>query len=364
VYYAGGMAAAVYAVAAAAVLFVPAAPPPRRWMEALAGAAALAAFLAIGVYSYRVNDRDRRLAALDYHTSQANWPEVLAGAARLRSADFNTLTRYEVNLALHELHRMGDEMFRFPQAESTLPRLRTETFLPYMIRVADALLRLGRVNDAERYANEAYVLSPSDPRVLGLLARIHTVKDQPEAARKLRNILDGALGARRWAGPDPAAALHRARMLRRDDAIPVWQNPQKPEADVTRMLLDQLEQDPSNRMAFEFLMGNHLLARDLAGARALMPRIADMTGPAYVHPDGRRRAPRHYQEAMAMYGDGAGKPVELPGLEIEPETLNRMAVFKRIIAQSPGRDAAMTAAWSRFRDSYFFYFVFGPGDYR
>jgi hypothetical protein len=32
--------------------------------------------------------------------------------------------------------------------------------------------------------------------------------------------------------------------------------------------------------------------------------------------------------------------------------------------QSPTREAARDAAWSNFRDSYFFYFVFGPGDYR
>ncbi len=65
-----------------------------------------------------------------------------------------------------------------------------------------------------------------------------------------------------------------------------------------------------------------------------------------------------------MYGDAAGKPVAPDGFEIEPETLSRMAVFKWIMSQSAGRDAALQAAWSRFRDSYFFYYVFGPGDYR
>jgi hypothetical protein len=146
--------------------------------------------------------------------------------------------------------------------------------------------------------------------------------------------------------------------------FPVWQNPDKPKADVNRLLLDLLEQDPSNRMAFEFLMGNYLLHRDLASARALMPRIRDMAGAAYETRDGRRRTPVHYQEAMAMYGDGAGAPAPLPGVEVEAETLNRMAVFKRVIAQSAGRDGAKQAAWERFRHSYFFYFVFGPGDYR
>ena len=358
-------------------------PARRRWIPALAPVAVLACLGAVAVLSYRTNARDRRLAALDYHTSHENWPEVIAASNVLAAGDFNSLTRYEINLALHEMDRLGDEMFRFPQKESTLPALRTEVFLPYMIRITDLFLRLGRVNDAEHFANEALILGEysrsggPDPRVMGLMANLDLVKGQTEAARKFLTILSDEAGSARWArrrlgelnndpqlAADESVQLLRRRMLRNDDVIPVWQNPDKPDADVNRLLLDQLEKDPSNRMAFEFLMGNYLLARDLPAARTLMPRIRDMTGPAYQSPDGGRRTPRYYQEAMAMYGDVTGTRVELEGFEIDPETVNRMAVFKRVMSQSAGRDSAMQAAWSRFRDSYFFYFVFGPGDYR
>jgi hypothetical protein len=352
-------------------------PVGRRWLPVLAPTAVLACLIGVAVLSYRTNARDRRLAALDYHTSRENWPEVIAASAQLTSADFNSLTRYEVNLALHQMNRLGDEMFRFPQAGSTLPRLRTDVFLPYMIRITDLFFRLGRINDAEHFGNEAIILGPSDPRVFRLMADVHMAKGETEAARKFLTILSGEAGSSAWArgrlrelNRDPELAgdrsmqLIRRRMPGNDDVIPVWQNPDKPDADVNRMLLDQLEKDPSNRMAFEFLMGNYLLARDLASARALMPGIRYLSGPAYQTPGGKRRTPRYYQEAMAMYGDGAGRPVVVEGLEIEPETLNRMAVFKRVMSQSPGRDAAMQAAWTNFRDSYFFYFVFGPGDYR
>ena len=220
-------------------------------------------------------------------------------------------------------------------------------------------------------------MGQSDTRLLRLMAELNIVKGQTGAARKFLTILSGEAGSAVWArrrlrqldddprlATDESVQFLRHRMLGADDVIPVWQNPDKPDADVNRLLLDQLERDPSNRMAFEFLMGNHLLARDLPAARALMPRIRQMSGAAYMGSNGRRRTPRHYQEAMAMYGDANGKPVELEGLEIEPETFNRMAVFKRLMSQSAGKDAAMQAAWSRFRDSYFFYYVFGPGDYR
>jgi hypothetical protein len=163
---------------------------------------------------------------------------------------------------------------------------------------------------------------------------------------------------------DANVQLLRRRMLRTDDVLPVWQRAGKPAGDMERLLLDQLDQDPSNRMAFEFLIGSYLVARDVPAIVAAMPRIKDISGPAYIGPDGRRRTPRHFQEAMAMYAGSTGQPVNIEGLDIQPETMARMAVFKRIMDQSPTREAAREAAWSNFRDSYFFYFVFGPGDYR
>jgi hypothetical protein len=153
-------------------------------------------------------------------------------------------------------------------------------------------------------------------------------------------------------------------MLRHDDMLAVWQRAGQPGADMERLLLDQLRQDPSNRMAFEFLLGAYLVARDVSAVSALMPRIKDMTGPAYVLSDGRRRTPRHYQEAMALYADMTGKPVNIEGFEIQPETLQRMAAFRRIVIQFPSRERAMQAVWNEYRDTYFFYYVFGPGDYR
>jgi hypothetical protein len=355
----------------------PSACPKSNWRGVLGAAAVLACLGVVAFLSYRINDRDRRLAAVDFHTTHENWGEVLAASARLPASDFNSLTRYEINLALHETHRLGDEMFRYPQSGSTLPALRTDVFLPYMIRVTDLFLRLGRINDAEHFGNEAVILGPSDARVSRLMADLNLVKGQTEAARKFLTILSGEVSSAGWArrrlrelDSDPRLAgnewvqLLRRRMLSSDDVLPVWQNPEKPEGDVNRLLLDQLERDPSNRMAFEFLMGNYLLARDLQGARNLMPHIRNMSGAAYQAPGGRRHTPRHYQEAMAMYGDGSGTAVSLEGLEIEPETLSRMAVFKRIMSQSPGKDAAMQAARERFHDSYFFFYVFGPGDYR
>ncbi|MGA2270631.1 MAG: DUF6057 family protein [Bryobacteraceae bacterium] len=331
----------------------------------------------VAAVSYHLNSRDRRLVALDYYSFSENWPAVIDASRRLAAKDFNSLNCYEINLALHEMNRLGDDMFGFPQTGFMLPDLHDDRFLPYMFKITDLCLRLGRVNEAEHFGSEAMVLGRSDPRVYRLMARVDMVKGQTAAARKFLTVLSYDLGSGPWArqrlrelDSDPQLAgdrqvqLLRRRMLRNDDVLPVWQRADKSSADMERLLLDQLEQDPSNRMAFEFLMGAYLLARNMVAINALMPRIKDMAGPAYAGPDGRRRTPRHYQEAMAIYADVTGRPVNIAGFEIQPETSRRMAEFKRIMRERFTKDAAMQAAWSDFRHTYFFYFAFGPGDYR
>jgi hypothetical protein len=364
--------------AATAVLLIrPRPAPKRRHTETWATAAALLCLGCIGIASWRVNSRDRSLTALDYETSRENWAAVVETARTLPTADFNSLTRYEVNLALHESHRLGDEMFRFPQKGSLLLPLRADPFLPYMIRLTDMCLRLGRINEAERFGSEAMLLRQHDPRVYRQMAAVHMLKGHTEAARKFLNILSFDAGSGAWAREQLdglernstfAAGTHlqllRQRILRTDDVFPVWQRPDNPSADGDRLLLDQLNQDPGNRMAFEFLMGNYLLARDMLAVHALMPRIAAMTGPAYVRPDGSRRTPRHYQEAMAIYANTAGPQPPMQGLIIEEETEQRFQRFKNTVRQYVTRESAMQSVWNEFRESYFFYFTFGPGDYR
>jgi hypothetical protein len=238
-------------------------------------------------------------------------------------------------------------------------------------------LRLGRVNEAEHFGNEALASGQHDPRIYRLLALVSMVKGQIAAARKYLTVLSCDLSNGSWARArlheleqDPQLAnnqdigLLRRRMLRTEDMLAVWQNKDRDKANMELLLSDQLAQDPSNRMAFEFLMSVYLRTGNLEAVRGLMPRIKDMTGPAYVGPDGKRRTPRHYQEAMSVYEAVNGTSVNIEGFEIQPETNQRQAAFKRITELAPGREYARQAAWTDFRDTYFFYIAFGPGDYR
>jgi hypothetical protein len=333
------------------------------------GAAAAACYESAG--------RDRRPIALDYYAANGDWAAVLEAAPHLRAGEFNNITSYDINLALHESHRLGDEMFRYPQTGAMLLSPGISSFLSYMIKVTDMCLRLGRVNEAERLGSEAIVISRSDPRVCRLMADVNLVKGQMEAARKFLTVLSYDLGSGGWArgrleemerdpqlAGDSRIALLRKRMLRTDDMLAVWQRTNRSEPDLERLLLDQLDQDPSNRMAFEYLMGTYLIDVNLEAAQALLPRIKYLTGPGYVLPDGRRRTPRYYQEAMALLANTTGKLPECEGFVVDRETLQRLETFKQLMLQASTKEAGKSLAWNGYRDSYYFFATFGPGDYR
>ena len=352
-------------------------PCKRRLAALLATTSLLLGLGCVAAISYRLNSRDRLLAALDYYSYSEKWPAVISTSRQLAIEDFSSLSCYEINLALHQMNLLGDDMFRFPQAGSMLPELEDNAFMPYMIRVTDLCLRLGRVNEAEHFGSEALISGRPDPRIYRLMALVNMVKGQTDVARKFLTVLSHDLHSGPWARQrlleldrDPQLAgdqqiqLLRRRMLRTEDMLPVWQRADKTNADMERLLLDQLEQDPSNRMAFEFLMGTYLLARNLEGINALMPRIKDMTGPAYVGPDGKRRTPRHYQEALAVYAGITGRMSPIEAFEILPETFQRLDAFRKITAQAPSKQAAMQATWNDFSDTYFFYISFGSGGHR
>jgi hypothetical protein len=326
--------------------------------------------------SYHLNGKNRRMLYMDYYCVHEQWADLIEQSAQLPAEDYAPAINYEVNLALHMTNRLGDEMFNFPQKGAVVLDMKNIVSPPYMRAMADMCLRLGRANDAEHFAFEALAMVPNDVRLLRLQARIQMVKAQTEAARKILTVLSYDLVEGPWArgclrrlDQDPQLAgdeeiqLLRRRMLRTDD-MPVVSRGSQIVPNVEQALKSQLEQDPANRMAFEFLMAYYLCYSDLDHARQVLGGIKNMSGQGYLRPDGKRRTPQCYQEAMAILADKTETSVNVEGFEIEPQTIQRMKHFQQVIGQSPSRDAAFEALWKTYRGSYFFYVFFGPGDYR
>jgi hypothetical protein len=157
---------------------------------------------------------------------------------------------------------------------------------------SDLYLELGRVNDSQRWANEALAMEGETPRVLERLAQTYILNGNVETARTfvlaLEKVPFQAARAQRYIAAldqdpgmrsDPLVARIRPLMLRKD-YVGDWS---------TEQILQQcLEANPSNRMAFEYLLAHYLLTSE-----GLLSRTADAC------PGGVARLPERERVAAA-----------------------------------------------------------------
>ena len=118
-----------------------------------------------------------------------------------------------------------------------------------------------------------------------------------------------------------------------------------------KSLLELLEKDPDNRMAFDFLMAHYLRAARPEKVVANLHRLERFEY---------RGLPRHFQEAIVVHASRTGGKLPSTERRVTPETLMRAATFTELLASSASREEAMQrAVEAGLGDSYFFYHSFG-----
>ncbi|MBE0537118.1 MAG: hypothetical protein IH624_15765 [Phycisphaerae bacterium] len=274
-----------------------------------------------------------------------------------RRGFWNFQINHDTNRALCHAGTLLDEMFSFDQEGVALmlitanPMRSTTKYL----RVSDLFFEMGNLNDAEQWAYELLETEGPSPLILERLVDINIAKNQPAAASVFLNVLAEDLVH----GPRARERLHRltsdaamtsdtrirnARdMSWRTHRVLNYQNPE-------RLLLDLLDQHPDNRMAFEYLMAIYLLMHDQEKIAANLHRLDTL---------GYDRIPCHIEEAIMIYADKTGRPVNLHGRQISPATIQRHRRYLEVFTKmGKNKDATIGALAPGFGNSYFFFSMF------
>ena len=286
-----------------------------------------------------------------YYSQMAMWPKVIEEARRHPPDMFTPYTCRQINRALYEKGTMPSEMFAFFQvpAWGLLPGMEMDQPCKY-----DTLLKLGAVNRAEHLAMESIEFWGPRPFLLRLSARIAIVKGDVVTARVLLTVLSKDIVHGDWA-TEQLQRLKQDPSMRSDEEViqirPLMQTgggiePRSMEG----MLLALLAQEPTNRMAFEYLMADYLLTNRLD---KIVEYIARLKGLGY------EMVPDHYGEAILLYEDQTKTQVDLHGLKHTPRALQRHQQFNRLIQTYRGRPGALEAALQReLPDSYIRHYFF------
>jgi hypothetical protein len=298
-----------------------------------------------------------------YSAEREQWADVLTYARRLPPSDAWNV--FQVNRALYHRGELLERMFAYPQVADSVPTLTlqfaslTTTAQRAPLECGDILFELGRINESQHMAYEALELFGERPHTLQRLVYLHAIKGEPDAARRFLAVLERSLLHRGWArdclrqldsdpklAGVPVVASRRELMVDRDFTGKLELEP---------MLVQLLERNPRNRMAFEYLIAYYLLTRQVDKLAANLHRFDDF---------GQTRLPRHCEEAILIHLDATGtQATDLGGRQISPETRRRSAEFVQAAGRLEGNASAAFAALHRdFGDSYFFFYVFGHND--
>ncbi len=330
--------------------------------------AAVVAILAAGLLFATRSPITARKMAIRKCVRLRAWNSVLALAAELPRDRFPLGTSYAVNQALYRTGELGSRMFAFPQAPLSLTlgvafascpnadfyRERPMAF--FKIGAVD--LQMGLVNQAEHVAHEALELLGPHPTILQRLAFINLIKRRPETARVYLNALCRDPVARTWArnrlqtlDRTPEQLLEAPFIARLRENMPSRQDINVPMMPLAKRCLSQLDENPKNRMAFEYLMADLLIRNDLEGVVRELPRARDM---------GYDVLPRHYQEAVVLYEHQTGRKTPEPGPLVQPGVRQEFQRFMAAIGPHLRRSdpAPAMAAAAPFIHTYFYHHVF------
>lgn len=289
----------------------------------------------------------------DFYARQRMWPQLLRAA---RCYPDNYFVVNAVNRALYHTGRLSYDMFSWPQNPHTL-FLSTKKYEHASCKKSDIYLDIGLLNMAENALTESLEGLGERPSILKRLALINMVKTNYDSARIYLGALSKTLFYDDWANnylehlkSDPDLSedkeIQRLRSvsMEKDYGFTALNN-------IEDTLLQLLEKNRQNRMAFEYLMSWYLLNGRLDKFVQNLDRLDDF---------GVSQFPRLYEEAMLIYVFSVRKPVNLQGRQISAESRQRFDGFNQVLNDyGKNKQAAYNKLAKDYWNSYFFYYVYG-----
>jgi hypothetical protein len=291
--------------------------------------------------------RQKLLVQIDYDSSCGRYEPVIAAARQVAPLSYPAEVR--AHLALYHTGRLAEDLFTFP---NMIEDAKVEGLADAFRVQSQILLELGLVNDAEHSAHEALEMQGQRPDLLRVLARINLVKHRPQAAQVFLNVLSlipfqGERANANWPETSPEISPDESAFLARIRSVGLTNDVLHSALPMQSLLELLLAANPTNQMAFEYLMANYLMDLNLPKTIEYLQLLDNFNYP---------RLPRSYEEALVLYQQVAKVQVDLRGRQIRPETVERFRRFQEAVKQLNGKADRQAAMASEFGDTYWYFY--------
>jgi len=273
-----------------------------------------------------------------YLVREQKWDDIIIKASKKRPYDYFCLA--DLNLALAMKGRLGEDMFRFRQAdvEGLIPKY--GKYFDTNLLLSDIYYYLGLTSISQRHMFESKEAIPSmekGARAYQRLAQTNSINSQFATSRKYLDALSKTLFYRKWVADfnDFSDEMIKYREWRHTEYDFFFSKD-----NIILTLLYLFEQDKSNEMAFQYVAAYALLMKDMNLFNKILA-LKPVT-----------KMPRSYQEAcMIIWATKHTDMVGLPNF-IEDSTVKRFKAFTDAINSK----LSPKLIEEQFSDTYWFYY--------
>ncbi len=295
---------------------------------------------------------------VDYYARFHEWQQVLKTVKGASQLDLEMI--FQANRALYHLGLLSSDMFALPQIWGINGLLIPQDVrFKYPLQSSYFYFDLGHINEAEHWAHESMSIRGETGWTLEQLALVNIVKGEFDVAHVFISKLNQTLLFRRNANQlrqlwkDSTRFSSDSRILAMRSRMPNPEHDFIYYSDYSDVVLERiLNNNPSNKMAFEYLMALYLLSDNLGQFASEISRLKDL---------GYDEIPRHYQEALLLYIAVYGNR-NLPSLEgykISAKTITRFKNFQDILKKFRGnKSLARNELYKNHGNTYWFYSLY------
>jgi len=302
-------------------------------------------------FSY--NKYDKALIELEYFADKEDWQSVLKAGEMLPPE--NRLVLFHLNRALYNTDRLMEDLFSYNQLWGQDGMILTRYYnSKILMPISDYYFDLGFIKESLHWAYEALTKYELAPIVLKRIALSNLILGEYKISEKFLTILSKSAIHRKWANKylnyinnkdliesDPVIQKKKDLMPKRD----YYANNNEPEIN----LINLLEDNPKNKMAFEYLIANSLLRHDIGNVIKNLHYLSELNY---------REIPKHIEEAILLYAIfQKEEDIQLKPYQISNITTEHFRRYNSILYNKHKNDirAAKIDLSKYFRNTFWYY---------
>jgi hypothetical protein len=325
-------------------------PGMRKWRMAAQMVVSISATILVLHFSY--HRKNSEFFRIEKMAVKEDWQGVLDFASKHPS--MNLFGSYYTNLAMANTDSLCSNLFRYPQPFGKRALcFDWESKKEILRRGSDFFWTVQFINEAQHWAYESYIIEGFTFRNLNRLIQTELVRGNDRVAGKYIRVLDHSLFGKKM-------ATHYSRFLNNRDAIR-----NDPElgprtwasfthdffADGTDMevnLVSLLENNRSNRKAFDYLMALYLLEQRVDDIAVNLIRYQGIS---------QEPIPGLLEEALLLYQITHSKKDQV-NINVDPNTLSRFRDYSLELSKHMDRYEAAKSLYPAYRYTFWYYLNF------